>query len=440
MVFLRIRLKFLKLTLLKPKLLKAAARLLPLLTLLMFTATSQALPLNYDTKILKNGIKVFYKVLPQTSSVTARIIVPTGTLNEPQKLQGISHLIEHLIYRGNENHPTSEFRQMVIDQGGDYNGFTYIDRTEYYLRVPSAGFAPAFSLYLNLITQPGFAEPGVTLEKKIVTIEKELRNAPGNVGRIFLDELTQTQLDSSVEAITRDDLLAYHQKFYTPRNLAVIITGAFNTTAVFQTLSGVLNTSANQGAVLPERLFPEVTTNKVIEDDLSGEYYQVLLGFELKKISGKDLLVAKALPLLAELHPLGYDYLYDKPLNYDISLLNAGGRFYLIFGYADSRNDYTLEMNTWHEQNLARYCKYLQAKNFDQSLKSLAKNMETLYKIYATDPEYLNLFYDQILFDPTAITSAELKAFSKLKPVDFKNFVIKYLQNKNYQKVIVKAK
>ncbi|MCL6590223.1 MAG: insulinase family protein [Firmicutes bacterium] len=426
--------------LLKPVQLKLLIWLLSLLALFLFTAASQALSLNYDTKILKNGIKVFYKVLPQTNSVTARIIVPAGSLNEPHQFQGISHLIEHLIYRGNETHTTGEFQRTVADQGGNYNGFNFMDRTEYYLRIPAAGFAPAFSLYLNLITQPAFAEPGITLEKKIITIEKELRNAPGNVGRLFLDELTQTRLNSSIEAITRDDLYSYHQKFYTPQNLAVIITGAFNPDQVFQTLSELQNISASQGAVLPERLFPEITTNKVIEDDLAGEYYQVLLGFELKKLAGKDLLVAKALPLLARLHPLGYDYLYDKPLNYDISLLNAGGRYYLIFCYTDYQNDYTLEMNTWHDQNIIRYCKYLQAKNFSRSLQSLAKSLETYYKIYALDPDYLNQFYEQILFDPTVIASSELSAFRNLKKADFKNFVSKYLENKSCQKVIVKAK
>jgi hypothetical protein len=426
--------------LIKPKPLKLLIWLLPLLALVLLTVTSQALSLDYNTKILGNGIKVFYKVLPQTNNIIARIIVPAGSLNEPRQLQGISHLTEHLIYRGNENHTTQELREAVFDQGGEYNGFNYMDRTEYYLRIPAASFTKAFSLYLNLITQPGFAEPGIILEKKIVTIEKELRNAPGNVGRLFLDELTQTQLNSSIGAITRDDLIAYHQKLYAPRNLAVIITGAFNPAQVFQTLSTLQNKSAAQGAILPERLFPEITTNKVIEEDLSGEYYQVLLGFELKKVTGKDLLVAKALPLLAKLHPLGYDYLFDKPLNYDISLLNAGGRYYLIFCYVDSRNDYTLAINTWHEQNIARYCKYLQAKNFNPSLKTLAKSLETYYKIYATDPEYLNLFYDQILYEPTAITSAELTAFRNLKTADFKNFAGKYLENKSYQKVIVKAK
>lgn len=411
--------------------------LLILLILISVSPWAEAANLDFHLKTMPNGLKVIYKVIP-SNMVTASIIVPTGTLNEPRGLRGISHLLEHLIYRGTENSAAARFQELLRDDGGTYNGFTFLERTEYFLTVPSENFQKALSFYLEMLFQPQLDETHIGLEKKIINVENVLRSQP-DAFFLYLNELTEHQLDHGVSSITREDLVHYHQQFYHPGQMTLIVTGAFNPEKLFDLLKGIPSPAVQNTFTPVRRLIRDLPKNVTVEDYLSGEAYQILFGFELNGLTGKDLTVAKTLPLIFEYESYQYDYLTNRPLDYDISLFNLTDRFYLVFAYRDCQNQYSLDLNNWHQENLARFFRYLQTKDLDNFLQWLAWKLSYDFQIIAADPVYLNDYYRNLLFEPSSLTAKDLTAIRRLKSKDISNFVSKYLKNNGYQKVVIKA-
>lgn len=415
-------------------------RRLLLILAMMITVSpwAEAANLDFQSKTMPSGLRVIYKAIP-SNLVTARMIVPTGMLNEPRGLRGISHLLEHLIYRGAEDSAASQFRNLLLDQGGTYNGTTSLERTEYFVTVPSESFPKALSFYLEMLFHPQLEESHIALEKKIIGVENVLRSSPGNTFFLYLNELTEHQLDDGVNSITREDLTHYHQQYYNPKQMTLVVTGGFSPTELFGLLQGIPS-SATENIFTPvQRLIRDLPKNVTVADYLNGETYQILFGFELNELSGKSLTVAKTLPLIFEYESYQYDYLTNRPLDYNISLFNLTDRFYLVFTYRDCQNQYSLDLNLWHQENLARFFRYLQTKNFNNFLGWLALKLSNDFQIIGSDPFYLNNYFKNILFEPSSLTAEDIKAIRRLKSKDIGDFVEKHLKNGGYQKVVIKA-
>ncbi len=407
---------------------------------LLFSLNAQADGPDYSVKNLANGTRIVYKVIPQAKTVNIRIVLPVGFVNESHQLRGISHLLEHLIYRGSERISREQFHSLITYRGGSYNGFTMMNRTEYILEVTPENLESSLQAYLELILFPGLAETNIVLEKRVVTVEKAMRTIPGNTFFLYLNELTEKQFDDSVKNISRDDLLKYHQQFYQPENMIVIVTGAFKAKELAELISkypdsGLKETSEQ----LNELRIKGPGSEVVLEDYLLGEQYQLLYGFNLQELSGKDLAIAKVLPLILNYESRQYDYINNRPLDYQIFLYNLAGDNMLIFQYRDCLAPYSSEIENWHQKNLARFFKYLGAKKFDKFLNYIVKYFDKYFEAVELDSGALNDYLDQYLFEPTAITEKDLSAIKNLSSSDFKKFVEKYLDGKKYQKIIVKA-
>jgi hypothetical protein len=409
-----------------------------MLVLLMFPVACQAAIVDFQTKTLPNGLKIIYKVQPREDTVCARIVIPAGLIHEPGQARGISHLLEHLIFRGSAKTAPSELYKLIDDQGGYHNGFVFPDRTEFYMEVLPANFLPALSIYCDFILQPGLAEPSIRLEKKIVTVETALRSVPGNIFYLYMNELTQHQFDDSLNGIGKDELSKYHRQFYRTDGMTVILTGAFKPEEAFKLLGSL---PRNSDPVLPpsEWLFHDPVSNIVLEDYLMSEKYRVLFGFDLKNLTPHELTVAKVLPYILKYESHQYDHVNDRPLDYGISLFSLSGHYFLVFVYRDPSDPYSLAIDEWHQKNLSRYFKYLQAKDFEPFLAKFTKYQSKLLETLEYDPVALNEYITNTQFDPAGLTASDLAAIRRLSSKHFKDFVQKYLTGKYYQKIIVKA-
>lgn len=172
---------------------------------------------------------------------------------------------------------------------------------------------------------------------------------------------------------------------------------------------------------------------------MPGEKYRLLFGLNLKNIKGKDLVIAKTLPYILSFESRQYDYVTNRPLDYENYLFNLGEDFYLIFEYKDVQEEYTPEMGKWHDRNIRRYYKYLKTKDFSHFLKALTTNLENNLKLIEASPTLLSQYYSQIIFEPTTISKADLKAIKRLSANDLKKFVEKYLEEQDYHKIVIKA-
>lgn len=393
----------------------------------------------FTEQTFANGVTFVYRQLPAAKSVSARIVVPVGFLHEPQDYLEISHLVEHLVFRGNDKGALSGSPDLMDKEGNHYNAFTTLNRTEYILESTADNLLPAFSLFLDLILEPAFAPADVEKEKKIVTVEKALRDTPGNLFLTYLNHLTQNQLTSKIQAIDRQHVLAFHRQHYTVDQLTVIITGNFDAAEIAAHLAALPKPETAAAPKPPLGPPAPIEADLVLEDYLPGTEYRLLFGFNLGAIEGKDQAIAKILPSILLFESRQYDYVTNRPLDYDCYLFKLGADFYLIFGYNDVREEYTPEMKKWHERNINRYYKYLKAKDFSKFLKAVSTSLQKELKLMEASPGILSEYYSQLRFEPTTITADELKIIKALSAKDLKYFVEKYLEGQSYHQLVIKA-
>jgi len=394
---------------------------------------------DFTEQTFPNGIRFVYRQIPKAKKVAARIIVPVGFLHEPQEHLEITHLVEHLVFRGNGEVTLSDSPDLTDKKGNTYNAFTTLNRTEYVLESTPENLTEALSFFMDLILHPAFAPSDIEKEKKIVTIERAMRSTPGNVFLTYLNHLTQNQLDSKIHAIDRQALLAFHYQYYSTDQLTVIITGNFNKDEIAGYLASL--PKPDKETARKNHLRPTSPLDKdiILEDYLPGEKYRLLFGINLKKMKGKDLVIAKTLPYILTFESRQYDYVTNRPLDYDIYLFNLGEDFYLIFEYKDVQEEYTPEISKWHERNIKRYYNYLKAKDFSQFIKALSTSLEKTLKLTESSPILLNEYYAKLIFEPTTISKADLATIKRLSSNDLKKFVENYLADQTYHKVVIKA-
>lgn len=400
---------------------------------------THAASLDYQTKELDNHMKLVYKTLPDAQTTAVRIVIPAGFLDEAKEVSNISHLLEHLIYRGSDKYSSDDFERQIVERGGRYNGFTMLDRTEYLLEMAAADFVPGLALYLDQIFHPCLRDEDIELEKKIITVEKVMRDNPGNIFYCYLNELTSKQLSETVNRITRADLVDYHQRHYRPEQVTVIITGNFELKEIVHVLTGVNASPSGKKETAMVWQPGAVKDDLMLEDYLQGEEYQLLYSFALPGLSRKDLLVAKVLPYIFSYESRNYDPVTGRALDYDMGVINLKEHFYLILTYRDCLNQYSPEIDDWHRKNLTRYCKLLKMKKFDKFLDNLSTWIKKEQILLEVDPALQNEYFSRKLFDPTIITDSDLKGIRSLSSGDFKTFVQKYLEGKPYQKTVIKA-
>ncbi|MEW6686700.1 MAG: pitrilysin family protein [Candidatus Edwardsbacteria bacterium] len=210
------------------------------LFLCLFPAFVIAFPLSgIKETTLKNGLKVLTLEEHSAPLISCQIWYRVGSRNEKPGLTGLSHLLEHMMFKGTKKYGPETFSRLVQKNGGYDNAFTSDDYTACYINLASDRLEIALDLLSdclgNLLLDPKEFIP----EKEVVKEERRLHeNSP--YGRLFeeLDAVSflvhpyrQPTIGwmSDIEAITNEDLRRHYQTYHVPNNATLVIVGDFNT-------------------------------------------------------------------------------------------------------------------------------------------------------------------------------------------------------------------
>jgi len=183
-----------------------------------------------------NGLKLL--VLPNASLpiVSFQVHYAVGSRNEKQGITGISHLFEHMMFRGSKDLGPEEFARIIQAKGGEVNAFTTQDNTSYFENLPAEHLELVVRLeadrLLNLdLTQESFAS-----EREVVRSERKLRSVDSPFGLpqelLFATAYSQHAYkwpvigwDSDLVAMTLNDCLDYFRTYYNPANMVATVAG-----------------------------------------------------------------------------------------------------------------------------------------------------------------------------------------------------------------------
>lgn len=199
------------------------------------SAVSDKFQATYRKTILPGGIRVVSEEIPHVRSVSIGVWIDVGSRDETEPTNGISHLIEHMVFKGTANRSVREIARSIESVGGYLNAFTSKEHTCYYARVLDEHTPLALDVISDLILHPLFPEK--ELEKERGVIIEELKNAEDDPDDIIHDNFEKAIFGShplgfavigtekNLRTLSRNDLLRYHRQHYVGQKMVVAAAG-----------------------------------------------------------------------------------------------------------------------------------------------------------------------------------------------------------------------
>jgi len=211
---------------------------------------------------LANGIKVLMENIPHVRSVAIGVWVDIGSRDESNEVAGISHFIEHLMFKGTESRTAKDIAETLDAVGGQLNAFTTKEYTCYYTRVLDEHFYLGIDLLGDMLLNSRFDEVDIDRERNVIIEEiKMYEDAPDElVHDVFADIIWKSHplgrpisgYEKTVQELSREQILSFYHKYYSPGNIVISVAGSFDSKDVINVLN---NTFGKLTGTKKERLY-----------------------------------------------------------------------------------------------------------------------------------------------------------------------------------------
>jgi predicted Zn-dependent peptidase len=189
----------------------------------------------YRKTVLPNGIRVISEAIPYVKSATLGIWAGTGSRNEQDHNHGVSHFIEHLMFKGTEKRTAKDIAETVDAVGGQLNAFTAKEYTCYYIKVLDNHLELGMDILSDMLLASKFDSQDINREREVVLEEVNMyEDSPDELvhdlylGNIWPNHPLGRNILGSTEAIAQFDqnlVKEYYDNFYTPDNIVIAAAG-----------------------------------------------------------------------------------------------------------------------------------------------------------------------------------------------------------------------
>ena len=320
-------------------------------------AAPQAAPANpstsgNDTMLvrLRNGLTVYIIRDSRFPLVCTRLFVGTGSANETAEQAGISHVLEHMVFKGTEKRPKGQVARDVESLGGYLNAATSFDKTWFITDMPAKHWKTGMDVVKDMAFHPSLDPAELEAEKDVIV--SELKGGDDTPTRRLFEDLQVAGLahtvygrpiigfEKTIRAVTADDLRAYIRTWYQPQNMMLLVAGDIDPKAVLAHAEELFGDLKND-TILPEPapVQLEGAAGGPRVEVTYGPWNKVYLGIALPAPALGD---QRSIDLDVLAYALGGDgtsqfyrkYRYEKQLVDSISVgnmsLNRAGLFYMV--------------------------------------------------------------------------------------------------------------
>jgi predicted Zn-dependent peptidase len=189
-------------------------------------------------KKLNCGVRIVMEEIPYVQSVSIGIWVKAGSVDETAKNSGVSHFIEHMLFKGTENRSAKKIAEDVDKIGGQINAFTGKEATCYYLKTLASNIDKAADILVDMFMNSKFDEEEMEKEKRVVCEEiKMIEDSPEDDAHDIISELvfkgnplakSIIGTPKSLQGITRNVINKYINEEYTRDNIVISVCGCFD--------------------------------------------------------------------------------------------------------------------------------------------------------------------------------------------------------------------
>ena len=201
---------------------------------------------------LKNGLKIVFDENEHMRSAAVNIYIGCGSRYEPEKYAGVSHFIEHMLFKGTTHRSCTDIAEQMDEIGGRLNAFTTKEYTCVYTQALSCHIETALEIVLDMLLYSSFKEADINTEKGVICEEIGMyEDSPEDVcfdlmcsgiwpksslGRPIIGNRV------SVNSLSRDDITNFMKKYYTPDNMTIAVSGRFDKDRVYKIIEKALGT------------------------------------------------------------------------------------------------------------------------------------------------------------------------------------------------------
>lgn len=401
---------------------------------------------------LKNGMSVLIKEDDRFPLVNVRLFVHAGSAYEDPKQAGISHLLEHMVFKGTETRGPGETAREIESVGGDMNAATSFDYTVYYVEVPENEWKLGMDIVTDMTFNARIDPEELKSEREVVLSELERgEDNPGS--RIFKTLQSIVWKDTSyqwpiigyrdiVKGISSEDIHAYIDRLYQPQSMLLSVVGKIDPEAVAKEAERLCGSRKSVNPVVPPTAFPVPATGRTTVKIVPGKWNKAYIGaaFPIPGLSSSQIAGLETMCELlggGETSRLYRKFKYEKRMVDSISVssltLERAGMLYVFATLdADKVDDFwkelmielsSVDFNDFTDREMDRVVINLEDSLFltKETLSGLASKLgyfqffedgqhaeeNYLYDLRNINREQLQKLYDEY-FDPGKLAACML--------------------------------
>jgi len=329
---------------------------------------------------LDNGLRVLLFPDPSASTVTVNNTILVGSRHEGYGETGMAHLLEHMVFKGTPTHP--DVPKALKEHGAQFNGTTWVDRTNYFETMPATDANLEFGIKLEADRMMNSFVKREDLISEMTVVRNEFESGENNPERVLSQRMMATAYEwhnygkstignrSDIERVPIDRLQAFYKKYYQPDNAVLIVAGKFDEKKALEYITKYFGSIKK-----PTRVLDATYTEEPAQD---GERI-----VNLRRV-GKVGVVGVIYHMPAGPHE---DFPAVEVLN-SILVSEPSGRLYKALVETKKANSVSGAAFAWHDPGVLEISAEVDpAKSIDDVRDTMVKILENLGKDKITDEE-----------------------------------------------------
>lgn len=243
----------------------------------------------YQKHQMKNGIRIVTEEIPYVNSVSVGIWVKIGSRNETESINGVSHFIEHMLFKGTEKRSAKEIANSIDKIGGQLNAFTSKESTCYYAKVLDSHFDIALEVLADMFINSTFSKDEIEKEKGVIMEEINMyEDSPEDLVHDLFTQgvwagnplgMSILGTEKSLTGLSRESIYHYFEANYIPENIVISIVGNIKHDEVVSKVEkqfGGLKSPASKPNIIEKPVFEPVKITR----SKKTEQVHLCIGFE----------------------------------------------------------------------------------------------------------------------------------------------------------------
>ena len=191
----------------------------------------------YKKHVLENGLTIIGEEIPYVKSISLGVWINAGSRIEDEEISGVSHFIEHMLFKGTRNRTSKQIASEIDNLGGQINAFTSKECTCYYVKLLDSHIDIGIDVLSDMILNSRFDERDIKKEKSVILEElKMYEDSPDDLvydlllENIYKDHSLGMNIlgdRQSLKNLKRESILDYYNEYYVPNNSIISICGNF---------------------------------------------------------------------------------------------------------------------------------------------------------------------------------------------------------------------